>query len=104
MRLISHVILGLVSLALHGKRRRRRISDIEAESLNTLPRLPGLIQRQYWGAIPVVVEGLNPKKTLARSSVTIVTKKATMQPSAQSQPKQKTSIGLDNLCVGYWGY
>ena len=68
-------------------------------SLKTLPWRPELIQQIPREAIWVVVEALNPKKTLARSPVTIVTKKATMQPSARGYPRQKPSISLDNLRI-----
>ena len=47
--------------------------------------------------------GLNLKKTLARSSVTILTKKVTIQPSALRHLRQKTSNGPGNLRVGNWG-
>ena len=73
------------------------------KSLKTLPRPQGLIQQIPWEAIQVVVEGLNPKKNLARSLVTIITKRATMQPSAQSHLRQETSNGLGNVCVSDWG-
>ena len=92
--------IALRPLSRLGKRKRRRIGGIGGGSLKTLPRPPGLIQRILWEAIRVVVEGLNPKKTLARSPVTIITKRATMQPSARSHPRQKTSIGLGDLRVG----
>ena len=73
------------------------------KSLKTLPQPPGLIQHILWEAIQVAVGGLNHRKTLARSNVTIVTKKATMQPSALSHLREKTSIGLGDLRVGDWG-
>ena len=50
----------------------------------------------------MAVEGFNSRKTLARLSVTIITKKANMQLNALSHLKQKTSISLNNLRVGDW--
>ena len=85
------------------KRKRKRIGGIAGGSLKTSPRPSGLIQPVPWKAIQVIVEGLNSKKTLARSPVAIVTKKAIMQLSIQSHSRQKTSIGLSNLHVGDWG-
>ena len=73
------------------------------KSLKTSLRPPGLIQQILWEAIWVAVGGLSPKKTLARLFITIVIKKATMQPNAPSYSKQKTSIDLSDLCLSEWG-
>ena len=79
------------------------MKSITGGSLKTLPQPLGLIQQVIREAIWVVVEGLNPKNTLAKSLITIVTIKATIQSSVQSHLRQKTSIGLSNLRVGDWG-
>ena len=63
------------------KEKKKKDKQHRGQDLKTPPQPPGLIQQIPWEAIQVAVEGLNPKKTIAKSSVIIVTKRATMQPS-----------------------
>ena len=81
-------------------RRKKTIGNIDdsaGQKMNPLGPLqpPGVTQ-----PIPSP-EDLGLKKTLARSFVTIVIKRDTMQLSVPSHQSQKTSSGLGNLCVGY---
>ena len=85
-----------------GKRRRRTIAEIKGIVV------PKKAPHRPLGSIPPTSTIVRRRRTSltaatpARSSVTIVTKKAIIWINALSHQSQKTSTGLGNLRVGDW--